>query len=99
MKNFVIIILIVSLIAALAASHWDIFGRVISYERLNACESRLELFGVVYKIDLEKAAFIADKTEKMIAYNTRYLPECVTAAARSMLHVIRDIAGRLINYV
>jgi hypothetical protein len=51
---------------------------------------------VVYKIDLEKAAFIYDKAEKILSYNTGCLPECVTGAAENVIRVLCEISDRVI---
>lgn len=79
-------------------SYDDIKSTIFSYKRENVSESRLELLGIVYKIDLEKATVLSGKIEQLLSYNIGCLPEGTYTAAKSFAQAITDITDRLIAH-
>jgi hypothetical protein len=105
MKKFLIVLFISLIIIAFFViprsdtlsqlSYDDIKGMIFSYNRENENESRIELLGLIYKIDLQKAAELSDKAGQLLSYNIDCLPEGITAAVKSLAQAITDITDRL----
>ena len=87
-KRFItaFIICILILIAALAMIRADLSTRrlsgdyersIFSYEKTAYNQGRLELFGVVYSVDLDFIAVIQEKSREIYKCNLNFIPDFI----------------------
>ena len=103
-KRFITAFIICALIitAAMAMIRADLRTRelsgnpdrtIFSYERTIYNQGRLELFGMVYIIDLNAVEDIQDKLTDMYAHNLNYIPDFVLNTGK----IFGDIVSKLFD--
>lgn len=103
-KKFITAFIICALIlvAAVAMIRADIYTRtlsgnhersIFSYEKINYSQGRLELFGIVYNLDLNLVGEIKEKFHDIYAHNLKHIPDFVLNIGK----MFGDVVGKLID--
>ena len=73
----------------------DMQKQILFYEKINDAEGRLELFGQVYRIDLQKTAKLQEKARFALQLNTAALPSFWQSYLQQTDQQMRNLAAEL----